>query len=147
MDPIGKTSPVMILAAADVGEQWCALLATPNRTISLFSNHSDLIYMIAQIEPTLIIVDDETAVCSPELLSTRINGAGAVMPPATLVIAKSDRVAAIPMDPDSGPFDYLADDCSPSMLRAKVALLLSMQRQQQMFYSSLRELDRLNQQH
>lgn len=147
MDQINKATPVMILADADIGAQWHELLATPNRIISLFTNHSDLLYQLAQLEPALVIVDDGSAGCSAELLSARISRTGVTMPPATLVIVAQGRVAAIPTEPDAGPFDYLPADCDPSMLRAKVAFLLRMQRQQQMFYSSLRELDRINQQH
>lgn len=145
MDQLNTTSAIMILAAADVGERWRELLATPNRTVSLYTNHSDLLYQVAQVAPVLILVDDESAGCSPELLGVRIHQAGMALLPATLVVADSSRAAAIPIEPDSAPFDYLPADCDPSMLRAKVAFLLRMQRQQQLFYSSLRELDRLNQ--
>ena len=147
MDSLSKTSPVMILAEASVGEQWRDLLATPNRTIILVTNHSDLLYQLTNAEPALILVDDTSAGCSPELLSARIGQAGVSMPPAMLVVVDGGRAAAVQVDPAMGPFDYLSAGCEPSMFRAKVAFLLRMQRQQQMFYSSLRELDRLNQQH
>jgi len=147
MAPIKNTSPVMILAAAGLGEQWLDLLATSNRTVTLFTNHSDLLYQIAQIEPALIIIDDQSAGCSPELLSVRISQRDMAMPPATLVVANSNRAAALTVELDGIPFDYLPADCEPSMLQAKVSFLLRMQRQQQLFYSSLRELDRVNHQH
>ena len=139
-------TPIMILASHRVAHQWRDLLETPNRTIHLYTNQSDLLYQVDRVSPALIVIDDKSAGCSAELLGARIQ-ATAAMPPATLVIVDQDRIAAVAMESSGGLFDYLLADCEPSMLRAKVSFMLRMQRQQQLYFTSLAELDRVNQHH
>ncbi|MDF1818321.1 MAG: sensor domain-containing diguanylate cyclase [Immundisolibacteraceae bacterium] len=121
-------------------------METPNRTIHLYTNQSDLLYQVDRISPALIVIDDKSAGCSAELLGARIQ-ATAAMPPATLVVVDQDRVAAVAMESSGGLFDYLLADCGQSMVRAKVSFMLRMQRQQQLYSTSLAELDRVNQHH
>lgn len=147
MEQQHPATPIMILAARETAEQWGDLIATPNRAISLYGSHSDLLYQLNHRQPALVIIDDASAGCSAELLAARIGRSSGAAPPVTLVIAEASRVATVAIDPDCGPIDYLPANSDPSMIRAKVAFLLRVQRQQLLFYSTLRELDKRNQQH
>ncbi|MBV1889556.1 MAG: sensor domain-containing diguanylate cyclase [Gammaproteobacteria bacterium] len=138
---------VMILAETAIGERLGEQLSSPNRKISLFTKSYDLLYQIAELHSALIIVDTHSVDVSPRLLCMRIQALIAEPLPAMLVLADGEASVELPVETASGSFDCLPNDCGADILKIKVSFLLRLQRQQQLFQSSLQELDRLNRQH
>ncbi|MBL4622385.1 MAG: sensor domain-containing diguanylate cyclase [Immundisolibacteraceae bacterium] len=138
---------VMILAETEVGSRLKEQLSAPNRQVSLFTKSYDLLYQIADLHSALIIVDAHTVDVSPRLLCMRIQALIAEPLPAMLVLADTEASVEFPIETASGSFDCLPSDCGADILKIKVSFLLRLQRQQQLFQSSLQELDRLNRQH
>ena len=137
----------MILAETETGERLGEQLSSPNRKISLFTKSYDLLYQIAELHSALIIVDAHSVDVSPRLLCMRIQALITEPLPAMLVLADSESSVELPVETASGSFDCLPSDCGADILKIKVSFLLRLQRQQQLFQSSLQELDRLNRQH